>query len=41
MYVALANNVMYVALANNVMYVALATQHTERDGIRWWEEMLK
>ena len=41
MYVALANNVMYVALANNVMYVALATQHTERDEIRWWKEMLK
>ena len=41
MYVALANNVVYVALANNVMYVALATQHTERDEIRWWKEMLK
>ena len=41
MYVALANNVMYVALANNVMYVALATQHTERDEIGWWKEMLK
>ena len=41
MYVALANNVVYVALANNVMYVALATQHTERDEIGWWKEMLK